>query len=89
MKMKDVNAARKLLGWTKRDLAERAGVDPRTISNVEAERHAPSTHTLDALRKAFESAGIQFNDAEYPRLKSPSTHASGYQFNKDGESSRE
>ena len=70
MKTEHVNAARKLLGWTKRDLAERARVDPRTISNIEAERHVPSPHTLHALRKAFESAGVDFNDGECPRLRS-------------------
>src|SRR6185437_1348219 len=70
MKTEHVNATRKLLGWTKRDLAGRARVDPRTISNIEAERHVPSPHTLNALRKAFESAGVDFNDGECPRLRS-------------------
>jgi transcriptional regulator with XRE-family HTH domain len=69
MKKEHVSVARKLLGWTKIELAQRARVDRRTISNIEDQRHTPSPHTLSALRRAFETAGVEFQDGEWPRLR--------------------
>ena len=55
-----IKAARKLLGWTKQDLAERAHIDRRTVANVEMGKHLPFPSTLSSIRKAFEAAGLEF-----------------------------
>ena len=57
-----LRAARALLNWTVRDLAERAGVHRNTISRIEtgatSEGHAAST-----LQKTLEEAGVIFIEA--------------------------
>jgi transcriptional regulator with XRE-family HTH domain len=54
-----IRAARGLLNWTVRDLAERAGVHRNTVTRVETEATAPG-HSLAAIRSAFEAAGVVF-----------------------------
>jgi transcriptional regulator with XRE-family HTH domain len=56
----EIKVTRTLLGWTKKDLAERARIDRRTVSNIEAGKHAPNPSTLQSIRRAFEAAGIDF-----------------------------
>jgi transcriptional regulator with XRE-family HTH domain len=51
--------ARAALKWGVRDLARNANVTPTTISRIEAGRPAFQA-TLEALRIAFEAAGIEF-----------------------------
>jgi DNA-binding XRE family transcriptional regulator len=68
MKPEQVTAARKLLGWTKTELAERAKISRRTVINVEAGKHAPSAHTVRVLQSAFETAGVEFIAGSHPRL---------------------
>ncbi len=50
---------RAALGWTVRDLAERAGVHRNTITRIEAGEasHGP---TIQAVRRALEDAGVLF-----------------------------
>jgi len=55
-----IKAARVLLGWTKRDLAERAHINRRTVANIETGKHRPFQSTLLAIRRAFEAAGLEF-----------------------------
>lgn len=55
-----VRAARGLLNWTVRDLAERAGVHRNTVTNVETGRYAGDPATLAAIRSALEAAGVRF-----------------------------
>jgi transcriptional regulator with XRE-family HTH domain len=62
MRREQITAARKLLRWTKIDLAERARINRRTVANIEAGMHDPTPRTLSAIRKAFEAAGLRFND---------------------------
>ncbi|MFO1138335.1 MAG: helix-turn-helix transcriptional regulator [Paracoccus sp. (in: a-proteobacteria)] len=54
-----IRAARGLLNWTVRDLAERSGVHRNTISRVETETTGPG-HSLAAIRAALEAAGVEF-----------------------------
>lgn len=51
--------ARAALGWTVRDLADRAGVHRNTITRIEAGEasHGP---TIQVVRQALEAAGILF-----------------------------
>ncbi|WP_224815659.1 helix-turn-helix transcriptional regulator [Hasllibacter sp. MH4015] len=54
-----VRAARGLLNWTVRDLAERASVHRNTVTNIETGRYSGSADALSAIRSAIESAGVQ------------------------------
>lgn len=56
-----VRAARGLLNWTVRDLAERSGVHRNTITRVETETTGPG-HSHAAIRAALEAAGVIFID---------------------------
>ena len=57
-----IRAARSLLRWTGKELAEKSGVGFSTLMRLEAEDGVPNAQakTLEALRKAFEDAGIEF-----------------------------
>ena len=54
-------AARKLLCWSKEDLALLSGVSEKTIDRFEGRRRVPWAANVAAVRKAFEAAGIEFN----------------------------
>lgn len=57
-----IRAARSMLRWTGKDLAEKSGVGFSTLMRLEAELGVPNAQakTLEALRRAFEDAGIEF-----------------------------
>lgn len=55
-----LRAARALLNWTVRDLAERSRVHRNTISAFESEKTFPNASTLAALIRPLEQAGIVF-----------------------------
>jgi transcriptional regulator with XRE-family HTH domain len=55
-------AARGLLDWSQRDLAERAGVGIVTVRQLEAATNEPRRATLDVVQRAFETAGVEFID---------------------------
>ena len=55
-----MRAARGLLNWTQRELAERSGASVATIKNVEAAVRDARGSTLRAIQEAFESAGVVF-----------------------------
>jgi predicted transcriptional regulator len=55
-------AARALLDWSQQDLADKAAVGVVTVRQLEAGTHEPRRATLDVIRRAFESAGVQFID---------------------------
>ena len=56
-----IRAARALLNWTVRDLAERAGVHRNTITRAETDATGPG-HATAAIRAALEGAGVIFVD---------------------------
>ena len=49
-----------MLGWTQNDLAERAGINRRTVVNIESGKHTPSPSTLLSIQRAFKTAGLEF-----------------------------
>jgi transcriptional regulator with XRE-family HTH domain len=55
-------AARGLLEWSQQELANRAEVGVVTVHQLEASISQPRRATLQAIRRAFEMAGVQFID---------------------------
>ena len=60
-----IRAARGLLNWSRKDLAEKSGVSFASMMRLESFDGVPSSNvkTLDALKKAFEDAGVEFTGA--------------------------
>ena len=71
-----LRAARALLNWTVRDLADRAGVDRDTVARAETDATAPGP-AVPKLVKALEAAGVEFiaenGDGPGVRLRRPRT----------------
>jgi transcriptional regulator with XRE-family HTH domain len=57
-----IRAARGLLNWSRKDLAEKSGVSFASMMRLESFDGVPSSNvkTLDSLKKAFEDAGVEF-----------------------------
>jgi transcriptional regulator with XRE-family HTH domain len=55
-----VKAARKLVGWTRRDLATRAGLSETTVAVFEAGNRRPMKWVIEAIRVNLEKAGVEF-----------------------------
>ena len=55
-------AARGLLEWNQLELAERAQVGVVTVHQLETGISEPRRATLQAIRRAFEIAGVEFID---------------------------
>ena len=53
-------ASRGLLAWTQNKLARVAGVSIVTVQNFENEKTTPQRASLDIIRRALESAGVEF-----------------------------
>jgi transcriptional regulator with XRE-family HTH domain len=53
-------AARGLVEWSQQKLAERAQVGVVTVHQLEAGTSEPRRATLQAIRRAFEVAGVEF-----------------------------
>jgi transcriptional regulator with XRE-family HTH domain len=59
MKAIQVRMARAAVGWGVRELAKKAGVTANTVTRIENGADAKQS-TLDRLRQALESGGIEF-----------------------------
>ena len=72
-----LRAARGLVRWSQRDLADASGVHVNTVKDFEREKAAnPTKATLLAWKRALSKAGVEFidgEDAKGPgvRLKEP------------------
>ena len=57
-----IRAARALLRWSGKDLAERTGLGFSTLMRLEVLEGVPSAQakTLEAIQKTFEEAGVEF-----------------------------
>ncbi len=57
-----IRAARGLLNWSRKDLAEKSGVSFASMMRLESFDGVPSSNvkTLDALKKAVEQSGVEF-----------------------------
>ncbi len=54
-----IRAARGLLNWTVRDLADQSGVHRNTVTRIETETTTPG-HSIAAVQGALEKAGVEF-----------------------------
>ena len=61
--------ARKLLGWSQRDLGAVARVDVHTMSNFERERRRPYLVTVHSLASALMAGGIEFTNGDQPGVR--------------------
>lgn len=66
-----IRAARGLIGWTQRQLANASGVSEISIKNIEGGKTDAKASTLTAIRDAFEAAGVVFLDAGDTRTGGP------------------
>jgi predicted transcriptional regulator len=75
--IRQIKAARALLGWSQSDLARKSGVSEPTIARLEAADGdlGGREKTSEKIRTAIEAAGIQFFEenggGEGVRLRSP------------------
>ena len=74
--VRQIRAARSLLGWEQNDLAIQSGVAVSTVRRLEGLKDAPiaaNFETIEKIRLAFERAGVEFlgNPCPGVRLKAP------------------
>jgi transcriptional regulator with XRE-family HTH domain len=62
MDSKQSRAARGLLKWSQRQLADESGVGLSTVAEFENDKREPWPDNLAAIRAAFEKAGVTFED---------------------------
>ena len=57
-----IKAGRALIGWTARELAQKAEIGFSTLIRLESVDGVPSSNvkTLEAIQKTFEKAGVEF-----------------------------
>lgn len=57
-----IRAARAMLRWSGKELAEKSGLGFSTLMRIEVLDGVPGTHvkTLEAIKRTFEAAGIEF-----------------------------
>jgi len=57
-----IRSARGLLNWSRKELAEHSGVSFASMMRLESFDGVPASNfkTLEAIKNAFESAGVEF-----------------------------
>ena len=62
LKVQQIRAARAALRWSIKDLSVASGVSVRTIKMIEARAENPQGRnaTIESIRNALETAGIEF-----------------------------
>lgn len=56
--------ARGMLGWSQKELAERAGISARALFNFENGNTTPYPKTMTDLLACFEAAGVEFIETD-------------------------
>ena len=64
-----IRAARGLLNWSQRQLAEAASVGLSTIADFERGKRTPIGNNLAAIRRVLEEAGVAFTNGGEPGVK--------------------
>lgn len=71
--IRQVKAARALLGWSQTELASRSGISEPTIKRLEAaDGHEPiggRTQTAAAIQRSLEAAGVEFTNGNRPGVR--------------------
>lgn len=69
--VRQIKAARALLGWSQDDLAARSGVSQPTIKRLEAEggELGGREETGEKMRRALEKAGVEFTNGDAPGVR--------------------
>ncbi len=69
--IRQVKAARALLGWSQNDLAGASGISEPTIKRLEAGQGdlGGRQATVDAIRAALESGGVEFTNGDQPGVR--------------------
>jgi predicted transcriptional regulator len=69
--IRQVKAARSLLGWSQGDLARESGVSEPTIARLESQdgELGGRADTSAKIRSALESAGVEFTNGDAPGVK--------------------
>jgi transcriptional regulator with XRE-family HTH domain len=60
MNSQQSRAARGLLKWSQRQLADESGVGLSTVADFENDKREPWSDNLAAIRRALEAAGVEF-----------------------------
>jgi len=57
-----IRAARGILNWSRKDLAEHSGVSFASMMRLESFKGVPASNfkTLESIKQAFEKAGVEF-----------------------------
>jgi transcriptional regulator with XRE-family HTH domain len=61
--LRQLRAARALLGWSQKELSASSGVSLSTLNRLERGDGDPSISSLRMIQKAFEAAGVRFLNA--------------------------
>lgn len=56
-----LRAARALLGWSQREMADACSVGINTVGRMESGEKMPGKRTLAVIAQAFEDAGVVFS----------------------------
>lgn len=64
-----VRAARGLIAWSQRELADAASVGLSTIADFERGKRTPIDNNLSAIERALEEAGVTFTNGDEPGVK--------------------
>ncbi len=64
-----IRGARGILNWSQSDLSERTGISATSLGSIESGNSVPRAHTLEKIKNSFESAGIEFLEADGVRKK--------------------
>ena len=69
--IRQVKAARALLGWSQDDLAAKAGVSVPTVKRLEAADGllGGRAETAHKLRRAMENEGVEFTNGDRPGVR--------------------
>ena len=66
---RQISAARGLLQWSAKDLADKSGLNQVTIGKLESEAVQPQEKTLTLVANIFDKHGVEFLDGEGVRIR--------------------
>ena len=69
--IRQVKAARALLGWSQSDLARQSGISEPTIARLESAegKLGGRGETVRRIRAALEAAGVEFTNGDQPGVR--------------------